>query len=533
MEAAAAAAGEGKAGHGRNGHAEGPAAEERRGGGARLRGCRAFLRRNALVLLTVSGVVAGVALGAAVRGAALGPAQVSYLAFPGELLLRMLRMVILPLVVCSLVSGAASLDTRSLGRLGGIALAYFLGTTLLASGLAVALGFIIRPGAGASALNTQLGLPGELPKSKETVDSFLDLIRNLFPANLVAAAFETYATGYQMLPRNTTSGNITWEKVPIGTEIRGMNILGLVLFALVLGVALKKLGQEGEDLIRFFNSFNEATMVLVTWIMWYVPIGIMFLVGSKIVEMEDIVLLVTSLGKYIFASILGHVIHGGIILPLIYFAATRQNPYRFLLGLITPLATAFATCSSSATLPSMIKCIEENNGVDKRISRFILPIGATVNMDGAAIFQCMAAVFIAQLNNVDLNPGQIFTILVTATASSVGAAGVPAGGVLTIAIILEAIGLPTKDLSLILAVDWIVDRTTTVVNVEGDALGAGILNYLNEKDKKEREQELKEVTVEAVANSKSEAETSPLVTHKTPVSNTSSTADPESKESVL
>ncbi|XP_075605812.1 neutral amino acid transporter A [Balearica regulorum gibbericeps] len=526
----AAAADEEKAG---NGHAEGPAAAEQSGGG-RLRGCRGFLRRNALVVLTVSGVVAGVALGAAVRGAQLSPAQVAYLAFPGELLLRMLRMVILPLVVCSLVSGAASLDTRSLGRLGGIALAYFLGTTLLASGLAIALGFIVRPGAGASALNAPgLGLPSAVPTSKETVDSFLDLVRNLFPANLVAAAFRTYATEYKMLLRNTTSGNVTWEKIPVGTEIEGMNILGLVLFALVLGVALKKLDQEGEDLIRFFNSFNEATMVLVSWIMWYVPIGIMFLVGSKIVEMEDIVLLVTSLGKYIFASILGHFIHGGIILPLIYFASTRQNPYRFLLGLITPLATAFATCSSSATLPSMIKCIEENNGVDKRISRFILPIGATVNMDGAAIFQCMAAVFIAQLNNVDLNPGQIFTILVTATASSVGAAGVPAGGVLTIAIILEAIGLPTNDLSLILAVDWIVDRTTTVVNVEGDALGAGILNYLNEKEQKEKEQELKEVNVEAVANSKSEGETSPLVTHKNQVSNTTSTADPESKESVL
>lgn len=127
----------------------------------------------------VSGVVAGVALGAAVRGAELGPAQVAYLAFPGELLLRMLRMVILPLVVCSLVSGAASLDTRSLGRLGGIAVAYFLGTTLLASGLAVALGFIIRPGAGASALNAPgLGLPGSVPAtSKKTVDSFLDLVR--------------------------------------------------------------------------------------------------------------------------------------------------------------------------------------------------------------------------------------------------------------------------------------------------------------------------------------------------------------------
>ncbi|NWH86855.1 SATT protein, partial [Aegithalos caudatus] len=154
-------------------------------------------------------------------------------------------------------------------------------------------------------------------------------------------------------------------QIPFGTDIEGMNILGLVLFALVLGVALKKLGQEGEDLIRFFNSFNEATMVLVTWIMWYVPIGIMFLVGSKIVEMEDIVLLVTSLGKYIFASILGHVIHGGIILPLIYFAATRQNPYQHpgSLCFIPPCPVP-----SSATLPSMIKCIEENNGVDKRIS---------------------------------------------------------------------------------------------------------------------------------------------------------------------
>ncbi|NWW34491.1 SATT protein, partial [Panurus biarmicus] len=164
-------------------------------------------------------------------------------------------------------------------------------------------------------------------------------------------------------------------QIPVGTEIEGMNILGLVLFALVLGVALKKLGQEGEDLIRFFNSFNEATMVLVTWIMWYVPIGIMFLVGSKIVEMEDIVLLVTSLGKYIFASILGHVIHGGIILPLIYFAATRQNPYQRwnVMGHSEHPGAALcfiSPCSvpSSATLPSMIKCIEENNGVDKRIS---------------------------------------------------------------------------------------------------------------------------------------------------------------------
>uniref|UniRef100_A0A673AIX6 Amino acid transporter n=1 Tax=Sphaeramia orbicularis TaxID=375764 RepID=A0A673AIX6_9TELE len=471
-----------------------------------------FLSKNLLVIMTVSGVLVGVGLGMMVRNMNLTKAQMTYFAFPGEMLLRMLKMIILPLVVCSLVSGAASLDTRSLGKLGGIAVAYFLVTTLIASGIGVALAFIIKPGVGAGALNTNHLALETVSNNKETADSFLDLARNLFPANLVAAAFRS---------------------VPVGTETDGMNILGLVLFAMVFGVALRKLGDEGEELIRFFNAFNEATMVLVSWIMWYIPFGIMFLVGSKIVEMEDVVLLVTSLGKYIFASILGHIIHGGIILPLIYFGFTRKNPFSFLSGLITPFTTAFATCSSSATLPSMIKCVEENNGVDKRISRFILPIGATVNMDGAAIFQCIAAVFIAQLNNHELNAGQIFTILVTATASSVGAAGIPAGGIITIAIILEAIGLPTNDLSLMLAVDWIVDRTTTVVNVEGDALGAGILHHINQQEmKKQREQqedELAEVRVEAVANTQAEQETSPLVTHQTKAQE----ATPEAIESVL
>uniref|UniRef100_A0A673ZM28 Amino acid transporter n=1 Tax=Salmo trutta TaxID=8032 RepID=A0A673ZM28_SALTR len=462
-----------------------------------------FLNRNMLVIMTVSGVLVGVGLGMMVRNMNLTRAQMTYFAFPGEMLLRMLKMIILPLVVCSLISGAASLDTRSLGKLGGIAVSYFLVTTLIASGIGVTLAFIIKPGVGAGALNTNnLGLES-VNTNKETTDSFLDL----------------YATDYKMVAvGNDTNGTILYQKVPVGTEPDGMNILGLVLFAMVFGVALRKLGEEGEELIRFFNAFNEATMVLVSWIMWYVPFGIMFLVGSKIVEMEDVVLLVTSLGKYIFASVLGHIIHGGVVLPLIYFGFTRKNPFSFLSGLITPFTTAFATCSSSATLPSMIKCVEENNGVDKRISRFILPIGATVNMDGAAIFQCVAAVFIAQLNNIELNAGQIFTILVTATASSVGAAGIPAGGIITIAIILEAIGLPTNDLSLMLAVDWIVDRTTTVVNVEGDALGAGILHHINQQEMKKQQhlgEELAEVLVEAVANAQADEETSPLVTHQT------------------
>uniref|UniRef100_A0A7N4PS03 Amino acid transporter n=1 Tax=Sarcophilus harrisii TaxID=9305 RepID=A0A7N4PS03_SARHA len=370
------------------------------------------------------------------------------------LLLRLLRLIILPLVVCSLVGGAASLDPASLGRMGGWALLFFLLTTLLASALGVGLAFALNPGVGTQARETQ---QAQLPPTKEVLDSFLDLFRNIFPDNLVSAAFRSVSLKGQ--------GNG-------GGEGEGMNILGLVVFAMVLGVALRKMGAEGELLIRFFNSFNEATMIMVSWIMWYAPVGIMFLIAGKIVEMEDVGQLFASLGKYVCCCILGHIIHG-LLVPLIYFVVTRKNPYRFLWGIV-PAPTPAPPCLQLATLPRDGVC-EEESRVSKHISRFILPIGATVNMDGAALFQCVAAVFIAQLNNVPLKFIQVLTILITATASSVGAAGIPAGGVLTLAIILEAISLPTKDISFILAVDWLVDRFCTIINVEGDAFGAGLL----------------------------------------------------------
>uniref|UniRef100_A0A3B5M5X6 Amino acid transporter n=1 Tax=Xiphophorus couchianus TaxID=32473 RepID=A0A3B5M5X6_9TELE len=391
---------------------------------------------NLLVILTVAGVIVGVFIGLGVRTVSPTLTQQIYIGFPGEILIRLLKMIIIPLVVCSLVSGAASIDPKALGKLGGWAMLFFLVTTLIASSIGVVMAFIIKP--GNVEMNTTANakdMSDDIPANKEVIDSFLDLIRNIFPSNLVSAAFQS---------------------VPVGTDQDGMNILGLVVFAIVFGVALRKLGEEGEILIKFFNSFNEATMVLVSWIMWYAPVGIMFLVAGKIVEMDDVGKLFASLGKYIACCMIGHAIHGLLVLPLIYFIFTRKNPYTFLWGIFTALATAFGTSSSSATLPLMMKCVEEKNGVSKHISRFILPIGATVNMDGAALFQCVAAVFIAQLNNTSLNFIQVITILVTATASSVGAAGIPAGGVLTLAIILEAIGLPTSDISLILAVDWLV-----------------------------------------------------------------------------
>ncbi|KAI2656074.1 Neutral amino acid transporter B(0) [Labeo rohita] len=456
-----------------------------------------FVMANLLVILTVSAVIVGVFIGLGVRSAGLNRTQILYFGFPGELLIRLLKMIIIPLVVCSLVSGAASLDPKALGKLGGWAMLFFLVTTLISSAIGVIMAFIIKPGYSEGKKLTQFTQDDSgVPESKEVIDSFLDLIRNIFPSNLVAAAFQSYATGYKF--KNTTSSNgstnltsFTVEKVPVGTEVDGMNILGLIVFAMAFGVALRKLGEEGEILIKFFNSFNEATMVLVSWIMWYAPLGIMFLVAAKIVEMEDVGMLFASLGKYIACCVIGHAVHGLLVLPAIYFVITRKNPYTFLAGLVTALATAFGTSSSSATLPLMMKCVEENNGVSKHISRFILPIGATVNMDGAACFQCVAAVFIAQLNGIPLDFVQVITILVTATASSVGAAGIPAGGVLTLAIILD-------------------DRTCTVINVEGDAYGAGLLQFFVDRTSSKEGAELSKVRVEE-EDPASRPESSPLI----------------------
>ncbi|XP_068186325.1 neutral amino acid transporter A-like [Antennarius striatus] len=353
---------------------------------------------NLLVSLTVAGVFAGIVIGLAVRTATLSKAQMIYISFPGDLLIQMLKMIIIPLVVCSLVSGVASIDLKALGRIGGWAMLYFVGTTVIASIIGLVLVFIVAP--GSMPITKFETLDDSIHEPKEMIDSFLDLIRNIFPSNLVSAAFKSYTTSYKVLTNNGTGLE---ERVPIGADQDGMNVLGLVFFAIVFGIALKRLGEEGVLVIKFFSSFNEAIMVVVSWIM------------------------------------------------------------------------------CSATLPMTIKCMEENNGISKKISRFILPIGATINMNGTALYQCVATVFIAQLNKIPLNFVQVIMILVTATASSIGIAGIPAGAMMTIAIILEAVGLPTSDISLIFAVDWIIDRTTTMLNVEGDGFAAGFLQVLQDR----------------------------------------------------
>lgn len=282
----------------------------------------------------------------------------------------------------------------------------------------------------------------------------------------------------------------TVEIVNTGGYVYNMNILGLVVFSIAFGIVVGRLGDDGKVVLQFFRATNEAVMKLVGLIMWYAPIGIFFLITGAMVGIDNWPELLESLGLYMATVLGGLAIHGIIILPLLYFIFVRRNPFTYLGGVTQALFTALGTSSSSATLPITTRNLEENNGIDKRVTRFVLPVGATINMDGTALYEAVAAIFIAQMNGITLNFAEVITVSITATFASIGAAGIPQAGLVTLVIVLTAVGLPTDDIALILAVDFILDRFRTMVNVEGDSVGAGIVHKLSKEDLAKQDGEL-------------------------------------------
>ncbi|XP_006640041.2 excitatory amino acid transporter 4 isoform X1 [Lepisosteus oculatus] len=479
-----------------------------------------FLWRNAFVLLTVAAVMLGIVLGFSLRSRHMSLREIKYFSFPGELLMRMLQMLVLPLIVSSLVTGISSLDNKASGKMGMRAIVYYTVTTFIAVFIGIVMVMIIRPGKG----NRDSPLPtGNNIEQVQAADAFLDLIRNMFPPNLVEACFKQYKTLYtkRVYKKNiTTAMNLTEvanvtesptlanltgflqetitveETVPVPGSSNGVNALGLVVFSMCFGLVIGNMKQKGQALREFFDCLNEAIMRLVAIIIWYAPMGIMFLIAGKILEMKDLVQVGGQLGMYTISVIVGLLIHGLLVLPLLYFVVTRKNPYIFIGGLLQALITALGTSSSSATLPITFRCLEENNKVDKRVTRFVLPVGATINMDGTALYEAVAAIFIAQVNHMDLNFGQLITISISATAASIGAAGIPQAGLVTMVIVLTSVGLPTEDITLIIAVDWFLDRLRTTTNVLGDSLGTGIIEHLSRQELQTHDAEIGNSVIE-------------------------------------
>uniref|UniRef100_A0A452F5D1 Amino acid transporter n=1 Tax=Capra hircus TaxID=9925 RepID=A0A452F5D1_CAPHI len=456
------------------------------------KGCdwKRFLRNNWLLLSTVVAVVLGIVIGVLVREySKLSNLEKFYFSFPGEILMRMLKLVILPLIVSSMITGVATLDSNVSGKIGLRAVVYYFCTTLIAVILGIVLVVSIKPGVTQKV--NEIDRTGNTPEVS-TVDAMLDLIRWYKTTREEVKLSEepgTNRTEASVTVIMTT--NKTKEYKVVGMYSDGINVLGLIVFCLVFGIVIGKMGERGQILVDFFNALSDATMkivqIIIKYLMtevclfFYMPIGILFLIAGKIIEVEDWEIF-RKLGLYMATVLSGLAIHSIVILPLIYFIIVRKNPFQFAMGMAQALLTALMISSSSATLPVTFRCAEEKNQVDKRITRFVLPVGATINMDGTALYEAVAAVFIAQLNDLDLSVGQIITISVTATAASIGAAGVPQAGLVTMVIVLSAVGLPAEDVTLIIAVDWLLDRFRTMVNVLGDAFGTGIVEKLSKKE---------------------------------------------------
>ncbi|KAM7387422.1 hypothetical protein PAMA_009847 [Pampus argenteus] len=409
---------------------------------------------NLLLGLTVMGVVMGVVFGMLLRYMKVTDSSVlTLVSFPGEILMRMLKMLILPLIISSLITGLAGLDARSSGRMGSRAMVYYMSTTVIAAILGVILVLGIHPG------NPKLrgGGTNSAPKNQEvsSLDAFLDLIRNLFPENLVQACIQQVQTVLKKVPiaaMNQTEPLLVNRKK---LEYKwGMNVLGLIGFFITFGICMGRMGERGKIMCDFFNILNEIIMTMVSLIMWYSPVGIASLIAGKIAAIGDLEVVARQLGMYMVTVMVGLMIHGGLILPAIFFG----------------------------TLPVTFRCLEENLKIDKRVTRFVLPIGATINMDGTALYEAVAAIFIAQMNDITLDGGQIVTVSMTATLASVGAASIPSAGLVTMLLILTAVGLPTQDISLLIAVDWLLDRMRTSINVVGDSFGAGIVDHLSKAE---------------------------------------------------
>ncbi|XP_064194497.1 solute carrier family 1 member 7a [Anguilla rostrata] len=470
-------------------------------------------KQNGLLILSVLAVIIGCLLGFFLRARHLSEQEVKYFQFPGELLMRMLKMLILPLVVSSLMSGLAALDAKCSSRLGIMTISYYLWTTFVAVVVGIVMVSIIHPGGAAQKEDSE----DSSKPIMSSADALLDLIRNMFPANLVQATFQQYRTRsipIMKSPKPTVSQDLTeptTRRVFIygiqddnGSDIQnfsldltpppdvifrtlpgtseGMNVLGIVIFSATMGIMLGRMGPNGTAMVNFCQSLNEAVLKIVAIVIWYFPFGIVFLVAGKILEMDDPSSMGKKLGFYAITVVLGLVLHGLFILPAMYFFITKKSPIVYIRGILQALLISLATSSSSATLPITFKCLLENNHIDRRIIRFVLPVGATINMDGTALYEAVAAIFIAQVNNYELDFGQIITISITATAASIGAAGIPQAGLVTMVIVLTSVGLPTDDITLIIAVDWALDRFRTMVNVMGDALATGIMAHICRKD---------------------------------------------------
>lgn len=370
---------------------------------------------------------------------------VNLISWMGNLFLQLLKMVIIPLIFSSIVTGVGGIgSTENMGRLGFKTISFYIITSLLAIVLGLFLVNLVKPGIG-----IDLSLAGNIKDLPVADQSIGQILLKAIPDNI----FKSLATG-DMLP--------------------------IIFFAMTFGFftnMVKK--QYQEPILSFFNAVFEVMMKITMAVIKLTPIGVFAIMATVISQYagdgKALIGIFTSLGFYMLTVLSALLIHSLVTLPLIMWLTVRINPWKHIRNMSTPLLTAFSTSSSSATLPLTIEAVENNDGVSNKISSFTLPLGATINMNGTALYECVAVIFIAQAYGIELTWIQQVVVVLTALLAAIGSAGIPMAGLVMMAIVLKAVGLPLEGIGLILAVDRILDMFRTTVNVFGDTCAAAII----------------------------------------------------------
>ncbi|XP_065167492.1 excitatory amino acid transporter-like isoform X3 [Atheta coriaria] len=450
-----------------------------------MTGVRKWLSENLLLLGTLCGVAVGAIIGFGLRPCKLSDDSITLISYPGELFMRLLKLIILPLIISSLVAGSASLNAKLNGRIAVRTLVYFLCTSVANAILGVTLVTIIHP--GHPGLKEALGDGNENRGATSMLDSLLDLGRNIVADNIFQATFQQAHTAYvntSNVVYNVENGTheVTETLVRQINYRSGTNTLGIVFFCLIFGTILGTLGEKSKVVIEFFTVTFEVVMKFVTGVMWLTPFGISSVIAGKILAVNDLALVISNLACFIATVVLGVLIYQLIFMQLIYLVFVRKNPFKFYVGLVQSTCTAFATASTAAALPITFRLMTENLKIDTRITRFVLPIGCNINMDGTALFVAIASCFIAQMNGITLGFGELVTVCFTSTAASFSSASVPSAALVLLLMVLSSIDTPTQDVSLLFAVDWIVDRFRTTNNMLGDCYAAAVVEVLSKKE---------------------------------------------------
>ncbi|KAM6965864.1 excitatory amino acid transporter 3-like [Tautogolabrus adspersus] len=448
-----------------------------------------FFYRKLFVITSLAGVCLGFAFGLAAKNFLdLSESALLIIGFPGEILIRLLQMVTAPLIVSSVIIKVSSLSVGTSKRIALCAGVYFFFTTLISVSTGLLLVLLLKPGV----YHSDVVIETDSDVIFSMADALLDLMRNMMPANLIQASFQQYKTDrleFQIESHepNSTETNIT-EVHLLGHYVGGVNTLGLIVSSFIFGLTLKMMEKRGETLLELISIINEVNKQLVALIMWYLPIGVMSMMASHELKADgwDSVLRLEGIIVLIF---IGLTIHGVIVLPTIYLVVVRRNPWSVIKGACPALVTAFLTSSSSDTLQLTIRCCEERNKNNPRVTRFMLPIFSRINMNGTVLYEVAAAVFIAQLSHIRLNLGQLFTVGMTAAVTSTGPADIPMTGAVSTFFILTAIGVPAQGASILVAVEWLLEHCNTVVNVLGDCIGVAVVEHLSKKELEETEEE--------------------------------------------